>query len=204
MSDYYKEFRMMRLNKFPQTLALFALILTLSVVSFAKGNGSNFPNIKISNFGQMDEQFYRGARPKDKDYPALAALGIKTIIDLTDNSRSYEQPAVEAAGLRYVNVPLVDKSYPTADQVNAFLKVVNDPATGKFFVHCAGGRHRTGIMAAVYRFNHDHWNFDQAYAEMLKYDFYTSNGHGKQLDFIQDYWQQFQASHATVASTTGR
>ena len=30
----------MRLNKFPQTLALFALILTLSVVSFAKS--SNF------------------------------------------------------------------------------------------------------------------------------------------------------------------
>ena len=193
----------MRLNKFPQTLALFALILTLSVVSFAKS--SNFPNIKISNFGQMDEQFYRGARPKDKDYPGLAALGIKTIIDLTDNSRSYEQPAVEAAGLRYVNVPLVDKSYPTADQVNAFMKVVNDPATGKFFVHCAGGRHRTGIMAAVYRFNHDHWNFDQAYAEMLKYDFYTSNGHGKQLDFIQDYWKQFQAKNpATVASTTVR
>jgi len=194
----------MRLNKFLQTLALFALILTLSVVSFAKGHQNNFPNIKISNFGQMDERFYRGARPKDKDYPALAALGIKTIIDLTDNSRSYEQPAVEAAGLRYVNVPLVDKSYPTAEQVNAFLKVVNDPATGKFFVHCAGGRHRTGIMGAVYRFNHDHWNLDQAYAEMLQYDFYTSNGHGKQKDFIQDYWQQFQASHATVASTTGR
>jgi protein tyrosine/serine phosphatase len=197
----------MRSNKtFPQILALLGLILTLSVVSFAKKSDSNFPNVKISNFGQMDENFYRGARPKDKDYPALAALGIKTIIDLTDNSRSYEQPAVEAAGLRYVNIPLVDKSYPTADQVNAFLKAVNDPATGKFYVHCAGGRHRTGIMGAVYRFNHDHWNFDQAYAEMLKFDFYTSNGHGKQLTFIQDYWQQFQATHVspTVAATTGR
>src|SRR6185295_16795041 len=170
MSDYTRSFRTMRLKKtFPQALALFALILSLSAVSFAKKDDSKFPNIKISNFGQMDERFYRGARPKDKDYPALAALGIKTIIDLTDNSRSYEQPAVEAAGLHYVNVPIVDKSYPTAEQVNAFLKVVNDPATGKFFVHCAGGRHRTGIMAAVYRFNHDHWNFDQAYAEMLKY-----------------------------------
>jgi protein tyrosine/serine phosphatase len=197
----------MRFNKtFSQTLALFVLILTLSVVSFAKGHESNFPNIKISNFGQMDENFYRGARPKERDFKALAALGIHTIIDLTDNSREYEQPAVEAAGLRYVNIPLVDKSYPSAESVDAFLKVVSDPATGKFYVHCAGGRHRTGIMGAVYRFNHDHWNFDQAYAEMLQYDFYTSNGHGKQKDFIQDYWQQFQAkqSHATVAATTGR
>jgi len=190
----------MRLHKtFPQTLALFALILTLSAVSFAKKSDSNFPNIKISNFGQMDENFYRGARPKDKDYPALAALGIKTVIDLTDNSRSYEQPAVEAAGLRYVNIPIVDKTAPSADQIATFLKVVNDPATGKFYVHCAGGRHRTGVMGAVYRFNHDHWNLDQAYTEMLKYDFYTSNGHGKQKDFIQDYWQQFQAKQANAA-----
>ena len=191
----------MRLNKtFPQILALFALILSLSAVSFAKKSDNKFPNVKISNFGQMDERFYRGARPKDRDYPALAALGVRTVIDLTDNSREYEQPAVEAAGLRYVNIPLVDKSYPTAEQVSAFLKVVDDPATGKFYVHCAGGRHRTGIMAAVYRFNHDHWNYDQAYAEMLQYDFYTSNGHGKQKDFIQDYWQQFQAK-LTAANT---
>ena len=115
------------------------------------------------------------------------------------------KPAVEAAGLRYVNIPMVDKSYPSMDQVNEFLKVVDDPATGKFFVHCAGGRHRTGVMAALYRFNHDNWNFDQAYAEMKKFDFYTSNGHGGQLTFIQDYWQQFQAkqgnatSHATAS-----
>jgi protein tyrosine/serine phosphatase len=196
----------MRFNKtFSSGLAVLALILTLSGISFAKSN-SNFPNIKISNFGQMDERFYRGARPKEKDYPALAALGIKTVIDLTDNSRSYEQPAVEAAGLRYVNIPLVDKSYPSMESVDAFLKVVNDPSTGKFYVHCAGGRHRTGIMGAVYRFNHDHWNYDRAYAEMLQYDFYTSNGHGKQQDFIQDYWQQFQATQAraTVPATAGR
>ena len=196
----------MRLNKmFPQALALFALILSLSAVSFAKNSDNKFPNVKISNFGQMDERFYRGARPDKGDYAALAALGIKTVIDLTDNSREKEQPAVEAAGLRYVNIPIVDKTSPSAEQVDAFLKVVDDPATGKFYVHCAGGRHRTGIMGAVYRFNHDHWNYDQAYAEMLQYDFYTSNGHGKQQDFIQDYWKQFQAkNHAPVAPTTSR
>jgi protein tyrosine/serine phosphatase len=188
--------------KFPSALITIALILTLSAVSsFAKKHDESFPNVKIKNFGQLDERFYRGARPKAEDYAALAELGIKTIIDLTDNSREYEQPAVEAAGLHYVNVPLVDKSAPTPDQVSAFLKVVNDPNTGKFFVHCAGGRHRTGIMAAVYRFNHDHWNFDQAYAEMLKFDFYTSNGHGKQKDFIVDYWQQFQARNQATGAT---
>jgi protein tyrosine/serine phosphatase len=183
-------------------IATLALVFAFSTLTFAKKHETNFPDVKIKNFGQLDERFFRGARPDEKDYPALAALGVKTIIDLTDNSKEYEKPAVEAAGLRYVNIPLVDKSYPSAEQVNAFLKVVDDPATGKFFVHCAGGRHRTGIMAAVYRFNHDHWNYDQAYAEMLQYDFYTSNGHGKQLTFVQDYWQQFQAKQANSVAAT--
>jgi protein tyrosine/serine phosphatase len=188
----------MRLNKkFPSGLAALAIILTLSAVSFGKSNKSSFPNIKISNFGQMDEHFYRGARPKDNDYKSLAAIGIKTVIDLTDNSRESEEPAVAAAGMRYVNIPIVDKKNPSADQISEFLKVANDPATGKFYVHCAGGRHRTGVMGAVYRFNHDHWNLDQAYAEMLQYDFYTSNGHGGQKDFVQNYWQQFQAKQVT-------
>jgi protein tyrosine/serine phosphatase len=174
-------------------IATLTLVFAFSAPSFAKGKESSFPNIKISNFGQMDENFYRGARPKPEDFRNLAALGIKTVIDLTDNSREREEPAVVAAGMRYVNIPIVDKAYPGAEQISAFLKAANDPATGKFYVHCAGGRHRTGMMGAVYRFNHDHWNYDQAYAEMKQYDFYTSNGHGKQLDFVQGYWQQFQA-----------
>ena len=187
-------------------IAILAVVFSFSSLSVAKSTDSRFPNIKIDNFGQMDDRFYRGSRPEAQDYQALAALGIKTIIDLTDNSREYEQPAVEAAGLRYVNIPMVDKSYPTMDQVNAFLKVVDDPATGKFYLHCAGGRHRTGVMGAVYRFNHDHWNLEQAFAEMNQYEFNSGMGHGKQKSFVQDYWQQFQAKQGniSVAATAGR
>src|SRR5882762_49848 len=164
---YLRSFKMKFVRKSsPGIIASLTLILMFSTLSFAKGSGGNFPNIKISNFGQMDQNFYRGARPKPEDFRNLAALGIKTVIDLTDNSRDREQPAVEAAGMRYVNIPIVDKEMPSADQVSAFLKLANNPATGKFYVHCAGGRHRTGIMGAIYRFNHDHWNYDQAYAEM--------------------------------------
>jgi protein tyrosine/serine phosphatase len=184
----------------PALIATMALVFALSSVSFGKSN-ENFPGIKISNFGKMDERFYRGARPKAEDLKGLAALGIKTIIDLTDNSREKEQPAVEAAGMRYVNIPIVDRKNPSAAQIDEFLKIVSDPATGKFYLHCAGGRHRTGVMGAVYRFNHDNWNYDQAYAEMLKFDFYTSNGHGKQKDFIEDYWQQIQAKNVPATTT---
>src|SRR5688572_998929 len=186
----------------PAVLALPTLMLALSVVSFAQENGKTLTDVKIKNFGQMDERFYRGARPKAADLKALAAMGIKTVIDLTDNSREYEQPAVEAAGLRYINIPMVDKSSPSMDQINEFLKVVNDPETGKFFVHCAGGRHRTGVVGAVYRFNVDKWNLEQVLAEMERYDFSSGFGHGKQKDFVKDYWQQFQAQAAAAAASS--
>ena len=187
-------------------IAILAVVFSFSTLSFAKSKDSRFPNIKIDNFGQMDELFYRGGRPEQRDYQALAALGIKTVIDLTDNSMEYEKPAVEAAGLRYINIPMVDKSAPSMDQINEFLKVVDDPATGKFYLHCAGGRHRTGVMGAVYRFTYDHWNLEQAMAEMNQYEFGSGMGHGKQKSFVQDYWQQFQAKQAntSVAATAGR
>jgi len=183
----------------PSIIATLALIFALSGLSYGKSKNVKFPTVRIKNFGQMDDRFYRGARPDDRDYAALAALGVKTIIDLTDNSREYEQSAVERAGLRYVNIPMVDKSYPSMDQINQFLKVVDDPSTGKFFVHCAGGRHRTGVVGAIYRFTHDRWNLDQALAEMDQYEFGSGYGHGKQRDFVKDYWRQFQTRQTTTA-----
>lgn len=156
--------------------------------------------IKIKNFGQMDERFYRGARPKSQeDFKDLAAMGITTVIDLTDNSVD-EKAAVEAAGMKYINIPMVEKKYPTPEATSTFLKVANDPATGKFFLHCAGGRHRTGAMGAVYRYQNYNWNFEQVYAEMKKFDFYTSWGHGAFKDFVKDYYDQMQAAKATAQS----
>src|SRR5690349_2039289 len=176
----------------PTLIAAFALIFSFSALAFGKSKNVKFPNVKIKNFGQMDDRFFRGARPDENDYAALAALGVQTIIDLTDNSKEYEKPAVEAAGLRYINIPMEDKSTPSMEQINQFLKVVDDPATGKFFVHCAGGRHRTGVVGAVYRFTHDKWNLDQALAEMDQYEFGSGYGHGRQRDFVREYFQQLQ------------
>ena len=80
--------------------------------------------------------------------------------------------------------------------------MVDDPETGKFYVHCAGGRHRTGVVGAVYRFTHDRWNLDHVLTEMDQYEFGSGYGHGKQRDFVKDYWQQFQAKNSATATTT--
>ena len=174
-------------------------VLAFAGSSYGQGQESNSSNIKIKNFGQMDELFYRGAQPKEKDYQSLSSLGVKTVIDLREDPESYEKQNVEALGMRYVNIPMSDKHYPENGQIDQFLKLVDDPSTGKFFVHCAGGRHRTGVMGAVYRFNHYNWNFDQVYAEMKNYDFYTRWGHGDMKKFVEDYAVSFKNNGAAKA-----
>jgi protein tyrosine/serine phosphatase len=180
--------------------ALFALTTLLFLASLANGQdaaSSTFQAIKIKNFGQMDERFFRGAQPKQTDYKDLAILGIKTVIDLRADPEKYERPLVEALGMKYVNIPMVGKKYPTPEATELFLKTINDPSIGKFFVHCAGGRHRTGAMGAVYRFQFYNWNYEQVYKEMKQYDFYTSWGHGAFKDFVQDYYARIQKEKAT-------
>lgn len=183
--------------------AIVALLVAIATVAISKGNSNpEFSNVKISNFGQMDERFYRGARPKARDIQTLKDLGIQTVIDLTDNTPQ-ERGYVESLGMTYVNIAIPDKKDPSDEQIAQFLKVVNDPATGKFYVHCAGGRHRTGVMGAIYRFNNYRWNFDQVYAEMENFDFYTSNGHGGQKRFVENYAQRIQSEIATQSATQG-
>ncbi|HYY99116.1 MAG TPA: hypothetical protein VE642_11020, partial [Pyrinomonadaceae bacterium] len=179
--------------------SLFAVFL-LSAAAYAKGSSNPaFPNVHIKNFGQMDARFYRGAEPKGlEDVQALKDIGINTVIDLQEKPEPDERGEVESLGMRYVNIPMVDKAYPKPEWVAQFLKTVDDPATGKFFVHCAGGRHRTGSMGAVYRFEKYGWNYDQVYAEMKQYDFYTSWGHGDQLKYVQGYWQGIQTGQIHV------
>ncbi len=184
-----------------------ALILASQISAFSQENqktdvSADFSKVTIKNFGQMDERFFRGAQPKENDYQQLAALGIKTVIDLQDDPTAYEKQNVEALGMTYINIPMSDKDYPETAKIDQFLKLVDDPSTGKFYVHCAGGRHRTGVMGAVYRFNHYKWDYDQVYAEMKKFDFYTRWGHGDMKKFVQDYAANLRAKSSVAIEGT--
>jgi protein tyrosine/serine phosphatase len=184
--------------------AVVSLVLASSISASSQEPESSKTSstVNIKNFGQMDDRFFRGGQPKEGDYQELASLGIKTVIDLRDDPTQYEKGNVEALGMKYVNIPMSDKDYPESAKIEQFLKLVDDPSTGKFYVHCAGGRHRTGVMGAVYRFNRYNWTYDQAYAETKKYDFYTRWGHGDMKKFVQDYAVSFQNKNAAAATVT--
>lgn len=147
--------------------------------------------VEIENFGKVNERFYRGAQPKSNHYKQLAALGVKTIVDLRADALPQARSDAERAGLRYLNLPLREKRYPPAEAAKQFLKIVNDQANWPVYVHCKGGRHRTGAMTAIYRMAVDRWNIEQAYQEMKQYDFYTKWGHKCFKDYVYDYYRNF-------------
>ena len=107
--------------------------------------------LHISNFGKVGDEYYRGAQPDGRDYDDLAALGVKTVIDLTKDGRDNEKGMVEHAGMSFVRIPMTTGERPSDAAVTQFLSIVNDPAKQPVYVHCQGGQHRTGVMTAVYR-----------------------------------------------------
>jgi protein tyrosine/serine phosphatase len=169
-------------------VAVVVLVCTLSAGLAAQRDAAS--RIRIKNFGCINESFYRGAQPGEKDYADLAAAGIKTVIDLQQDGEASEQQLVEAAGMRFYRIGLSDKSWPSPDKATRFLRIVNDPSNQPVFIHCHGGRHRAGAMTAIYRITHDGWTADRAYAEMKQYDFESGLGHGALKGYVYDYYMQ--------------
>src|SRR4029453_9205543 len=75
--------------------AALILAISLTAASQAATNPSALANIRIGNFGQINENYFRGAQPEPGDYKDLATLGVKTVIDLTRDGRKDEQGFVE-------------------------------------------------------------------------------------------------------------
>ncbi len=182
-------------NILTRSVISLALVLGFSIMGFAQTSPSEFPGVKIKNFGQMDERFYRGAQPEMSDYQSLKDLGIKTIIDLRNDPTDYEKSAVESLGMTYINIPMSGWRTPKDADVEKFMDIVNNAETGKFFVHCKAGIHRTGVTGAVYRYHNYGWDYDKAFEEMKNYEFtsgFLNLQHGKLKSYVKDYAEKME------------
>lgn len=184
-------------------LTLFVAVFAFSVSAFAQSTPSVFPNIDIVNFGQMDERFYRGGQPEPDDYPALKALGVNTVVDLRNDPVDYERKEVEALGMRYVNIPMSGWKYAKDTQVDEFMKLMNDPATGVIYLHCKAGKHRTGLAGAVYRLEKYGWDYDKAYKEMKNFDYSSWPVHYNIKTYVQDYFKKNKDKVGAVKPAEG-
>lgn len=157
--------------------------------------------IRIDNFARVNNAYFRGAQPVGQDYADLAALGITTVINLTsdEDGPADERGAVEQAGMHYVHIPMSTRRAPTDTELTTFFAVVGDPASGPVYVHCAGGRHRTGVMTAVYRMTRDGVTAEQAFREMKQFNYGPDFLHPEFKKFIYGY----KVARTAAVATTG-
>jgi tyrosine-protein phosphatase SIW14 len=180
---------------------LAAPVAAQTPVRGAATSALDISKIRIDNFGRVNDNYYRGGQPEGRDYADLAAAGVKTIINLTsDDAQSNERSMSEGAGMKYVQIPMTTHQVPTAAQLSQFLAIVSNPASQPVYVHCVGGRHRTGVMTAVYRMTSDGWSAAQAFAEMKHYKFGADFLHSEFKDFVLAYPARIAHAAAPTAS----
>lgn len=133
--------------------------------------------------------FYRSAQPTEIGLRWLTKMySIKTVVSVQlydfrlyrgwfdsgapDGER--ESQCVRELGARPVQWPMgLERSWPwlTPWQFEEFFKLLDDPANLPVLVHCQGGRHRTGTLAALFRLEYDRWPVDRVLDEMYSFQF---------------------------------
>ena len=140
---------------------IFAVLIAIGL-AFA---GSDSP--AIANFHHVDTVLFRGAQPAPPEFRSLARFAINTVLDLRaeEGHARAEEKLVEAAGMRYISLPMNGLEAPTDQQISRALAVLEDAASFPVFIHCKRGAGRTGTVIASYRIAHDRWSNQQALDE---------------------------------------
>jgi tyrosine-protein phosphatase SIW14 len=125
-------------------------------------------NSTVRNFHEVTPFLYRGGQPGHEGITELANAGMKTIICLRWGAKTIaaEKAAVEAAGMKFISIPMYYWRLPGIDVTAQFLELVDNEQNWPLFVHCFHGADRTGLLVAMYRITRQSWHVDDAYKEM--------------------------------------
>lgn len=150
----------------------------------------------IRNFLQVTPEFCTGGQPRVEHFEELKGQGIRTVLNLRtpgEHRAADEQAAVEAAGMRYVNIPVVYQA-PTAAQVDEFLRITDDPANRPMFIHCTAAI-RVGAFWLIRRVVRDGMAWEAALAEARKVGLVNA-------PHLEEFARQYLAERTKTAGKT--
>ncbi len=128
----------------------------------------------IERFVQVAPGIFRGDQPDTiEDYQKLKDLGVRTIINLRHDDKAVrkEEKIVDAMGFGFMSFQMNPLAVPNDTKVQNILAALTDPALQPVFIHCKHGKDRTGMIIGLYRFHYEGWTQEEAWNEMVKYDF---------------------------------
>jgi tyrosine-protein phosphatase SIW14 len=142
------------------------------------------PDDPSGNFHVVSPTLYRGGRPDQAGVSKLAAMGVRTIVDLEDDGDAVatERGWAASLGLEHRNAPMNGQKTPNDAMVDELLALFVDEQAGPVFVHCQEGVDRTGVIVGLYRVFDEGWAAADAYDEMKALGFKTH------LSALRDYY----------------
>lgn len=100
---------------------------------------------------QITTALYIGATPRSADYPALANMGVRLVINMRFERPPFKDPfgtPLKFLWLPAIDSPLFPISVRTLQRgVKAALETID--RDGKVLAHCAAGAHRGVVMGAA-------------------------------------------------------
>jgi uncharacterized protein (TIGR01244 family) len=117
----------------------------------------------------VNKEFCTGGQPRLEHFEKLKTDGVKAVLNLRtpgEHRADEERAAVEKAGMRYFNIPVVYTA-PTNEQVDEFLRITDDPSNRPMFIHCTAAI-RVGAFWMIRRALRDGMTADAALDDARK------------------------------------
>lgn len=138
---------------------------------------------------------------------AIQSRGIKTVVNL--GSEMDTDPAVcSRLGVKYIDLPCGDVFALTGQKapgqaqkpaapydLSPLWDALEDPDRTPVLIHCQGGIHRTGVVAAMYRIRYQGWKGEEAIAEVGQFGFNTTK---EKTAPVFDYLRQMEPGERMV------
>ena len=162
---------------------------------------SHFPELSeifehLPNYQVVNEGLQRGGQPSERGFEILKSEGVKTIINLREESDQVaaEEVLIKRLGLNYHSLVISPFGFPTAELIHQAVSIINDESKQPVFVHCLHGMDRTGMLVGIYRMVVEEWNLADTYSEMLAMGFHAGftnlkntaeSYHGKKMPLFE-------------------
>jgi len=172
------------LHAMPNMKTLLFLVPLAAACNTVPTNTSSNPTANF--FAVEDGMVYRGSRPTQQGVSELAAMKVKTILNLENNNDAIKKEIAWASsmGINEVVAEMQGTSAPGDEEVQLALDTLSDPRNMPVYVHCAKGEDRTGMVIALHRIFNQGWEAKDAEAEM------EAHGYDNALVAMKDYFEQ--------------
>lgn len=125
--------------------------------------------LRVENLHRLSDTLYRSAQPRSRNVPALAGIGIRTVVSL--RAFNGDERRFADSGIALVRFRINTWDIDDAEVARAVATMVEAQRHGPMLIHCWHGADRTGVVCAAYRMIVEGWSKQDARAEMFDGDF---------------------------------